>query len=143
MEVIEGGAASVGPSIEITFWQRLVSSVKGRLIRLRRKLPYLVWWNDELDVSVTLLKDKLLTDDASVAFRDLNSGTFAEVEKKLSEAGIHFDKGLGPEGRDWEWDWSLVGPINIRFRGRAKYPELRKERPRPQLVVQNNPPPAA
>ena len=29
--------------------------------------------------------------------------------------GIHFDTGAGCGNRDWEWDWSLRGPIEIHF----------------------------
>jgi len=45
----------------------------------------------------------------------------AEVE--LHNAGLEFDTGgsagneSGPEAtRDWEWDWSLKGPISIEAR---------------------------
>ena len=43
----------------------------------------------------------------------------------------YFDLGLikhepGIGGRDWEWDWSLSGPISVTFRGRAARPGQRK-----------------
>ncbi len=51
----------------------------------------------------------------------------AEVE--LHNAGLEFDTGgstgneSGPEvTRDWEWDWSLHGPISIKARKPAPYP---------------------
>lgn len=48
----------------------------------------------------------------------LDRGHLAEIERALAEIGIEFDKGVGLGGRDWEWDWSLRGPIEIRFVGK-------------------------
>jgi hypothetical protein len=111
------------------FWSRL----KHRAIRLRRKLPYLVWYGDEIDVRVTFKEAKLQPIEASdpevvlaAAQRQLNTGALAKVERGLSEIGIGFDKGAGCDGRDWEWDWSLSGPISVTFRARAKKPERRQ-----------------
>jgi hypothetical protein len=137
MKMIDGGIATGEPSVgEMTALQRIISNIKYRLIRFRRKLPYLVWWNDELDVGVTLSQDKL-DPDAENPFRQLYSGAFAEIEKKFGEMGIGFDKGMGCEGRAWEWDWSLKGPISVRFHGRSTHPERRMERPKPHLIVRN------
>lgn len=38
---------------------------------------------------------------------------------ELSKAGIHFDTGVGCEGNDWEFDWSLRGATVLfkRFSG--------------------------
>ena len=36
-----------------------------------------------------------------------------EIERKLRELGVNFDTGGGCGGRDWEWDWSLEGPIKL------------------------------
>jgi hypothetical protein len=137
MQVINGSAPSIGEPVigEMNAWNRAISAIKYRLIRFRRKLPYLVWWNDELDVCVTLSQDKLVADDIGGAFRALNCGIYADIERKFSEAGIDFDKGMGTEGRDWELDWSLKGPISIRFHGRASRPDRRMERPKLRLVV--------
>lgn len=139
MEVIDGTPAASGEPIahEMTRWEAGISAAKYWLIRQRRKLPYLVWYGDELDVGVTLSQDKLTADSMEGAFKQFNSGAFVEIEKIFSEMGIGFDKGLGLDGRDWEWDWSLQGPISIRFRSRATKPERRLERPKPRLVVSN------
>ena len=126
---------------KMTRWERVRSRIKYWLIRQRRRLPYLVWWNDELDVTVTLSQDKLPSieigpaDDPTDALRPLFSGAFADIERTFREMGITFDKGMGFAGRDWEWDWSLKGPISIRFRGRCRRPEQRREWPRPQLAA--------
>lgn len=96
--------------------------------RLRRRLPYLVWWNDEVDVTVTLTENRLpkgLTNENTDPIATLNQGAFYEIERRLNELGIEFDTGLGFGGRDWEWDWSLRGPIHIKFRGRSRKPERR------------------
>jgi hypothetical protein len=120
---------------EMTQLEKLIAGIKYRLMRLRRKLPYLVWYGDELDVGVTLSQDKLTADSLDGAFRQFNSCAFVEIEKIFSEMGIGFDKGLGCDGRDWEWDWSLKGPISVRFRSRATKPHLRIGRPKPRLVA--------
>lgn len=43
-----------------------------------------------------------------------------EAERALSNLGIGFDTGAGIGGelleRDWEWDWSLSGPVEVKFR---------------------------
>ena len=36
-----------------------------------------------------------------------------QIEKLFLELGINFDTGGGFGGRDWEWDWSLSGPIKL------------------------------
>ena len=38
-----------------------------------------------------------------------------QAEKHLLEAGISFDTGGGFGGRDWEWDWSLEGPVTVYY----------------------------
>jgi len=40
-----------------------------------------------------------------------------ELEKLLSEIGITFDTESDFKSRNWEWDWSLSGPINVFFNG--------------------------
>ena len=39
-----------------------------------------------------------------------------QVERLLGELGIHFDTGAGFGYRDWEWDWSLKGPVRVIFK---------------------------
>lgn len=100
--------------------------------RLKRWIPRLVWLGDELDVRITFTQDRLCpTTDTAVAFRQFSSGAVREIEKQLSRMGIGFDSGMGCEGRDWEWDWSLSGPVRVIFRGRSKNPELRVAPPEP------------
>jgi len=36
-----------------------------------------------------------------------------QIEKLFLEIGVSFDTGAGFGGRDWEWDWSLSGPIKL------------------------------
>jgi len=36
-----------------------------------------------------------------------------EAEKCLLEAGISFDTGAGFGCRDWNFDWSLRGPVKV------------------------------
>ena len=44
-------------------------------------------------------------------------GKLFEVQKLLSEIGVTFDTGFdcGSKERDWEWDWSLKGPVKVFF----------------------------
>lgn len=120
---------------EMTGLQLWLSRAKLALLRWRRRhLPYLVWFHDEVDVVVTLLEDKMNPDDP---LHSLFSGGFRDIEDQMRQMGIGFDTGISAAGRDWEWDWSLSGPISVRFKSRAKSPEKRLERPRPRLVVSN------
>lgn len=41
--------------------------------------------------------------------------TLFEIEKKFLEIGISFDTGAGCGERDWQWDWSLKGPVKINI----------------------------
>jgi len=36
-----------------------------------------------------------------------------EAEKCLMEAGVSFDTGAGFGARDWNFDWSLKGPVKV------------------------------
>lgn len=118
---------------EMTVIELSASNIKNWFIRQRRKLPYLVWYNDELDVTVTFREARLQefrfdpkNGFPAGALDYLNKGRMAEIERALGDIGIGFDKGGGFDGRDWEWDWSLSGPISVKFRHRATKPELRK-----------------
>jgi hypothetical protein len=46
-----------------------------------------------------------------------------QVKKLLHEIGIEFDVGgaYSDTGykRDWEWDWSLRGPVQVTARGES------------------------
>ena len=120
--------------------RRLAASrVRYWLVQLRRKLPYLVWYNDEVDLTMTLIEHKLNPDDP---FASLFTGSAAEVVQAFRNIGIGFDTGCGEGGYDLELDWSLKGPISCRFRGRAKEPGRRKSRPRPELAIDNTKPAA-
>ena len=104
--------------------------------RLRRWLPRLVWVGDEIDVTITWIEDALPPEgltEADDPFAYLYRGGIYEIETSLHNMGVEFDKGIGCGGRDWEFDWSLKGPVHVAFRGRAKHPERRVSR-RPRLV---------
>lgn len=117
----------------MTRWELAVDLVKRRLWMWRRRyIPFLVWWGDEIDVKVTLRDNKLPSIEgaspeiaAQAALQALSRGSFYEVEKLMREVGISFDTGMGFGGRDWEWDYSLSGPISVTFKGRAQNPERR------------------
>ncbi len=118
---------------EMTPWQQRIRRIRWWWTSYRRRhLPYLVWYNDELDVVVTFKEDRLHQREFNnpqeamgAAAGQLMRGYLPDIKDKLHDIGIDFDTGLGVEGRDWEWDWSLRGPISVRFRGRAANPERR------------------
>lgn len=118
-------SSAEGPAREMTPWELLVSRFHSFLVRLRRKFPYIVWYDQELDVRVQFLAKRLSAESFDDAFSQLWSGDLHEAMVKLREAGVTFDTGMGCGGRDWEWDWSLRGPISVRFRSRAQHPERR------------------
>lgn len=112
---------------EMTKTQIFFSRIKTRLVQFRRKyIPFLVWYGEQVDVVVTWHENKL-QDGLSIdqALKQLQTGHIAKIEQMIGEIGIGFDKGLGFEGRDWEWDWSLNGPISVKFRRPCKTQEKR------------------
>jgi len=122
------GATEAGP------WRARWWMLKSRLRQLRRRwIPHLVWHGDELDVRVTWRFQALdpMTGDTDLqaaigkALHQFNSGVVFEIERALAEHGVRFDTGMGYGGRDWEWDWSLRGPVSVTFVGRASKPERR------------------
>jgi len=38
-----------------------------------------------------------------------------EIETLFMEMGITFDTGFGFGCRDWQWDWSLKGPVKVVY----------------------------
>lgn len=122
---------------EMTPLQHFGSGVRIFFARLRNRLPHLVWRGDEIDVRVVFTADKLphiegesIEDALREAQRELDSSPLVEMEQALSRLGVSFDKGMGPDGRDWEWDFSLRGPISVQFKRRAAKPERRVGRKR-------------
>jgi hypothetical protein len=110
----------------------LATRVKDGFAALRdkimRKLPRLVWYGDEVDVLVTFTGDKYTPEELSggeVVFDNHRNATkmylnIAEVA--MYHAGIGFDRGYGASGRDWMLDYSVTGPMRIKFVGRNKTP---------------------
>lgn len=63
----------------------------------------------------------MANDYVKITFTDLDENTLEKVlqiERLLGELGITFDRGIGFGGRDWEWDWSLSGPVTVRAKTR-------------------------
>lgn len=108
--------------------RRMKEAAKNAVVRFRRKyIPYLVFYGQELDVGVTWKENKLQpTESLECASKQLKSGRMHEIERMMLEIGVSFDKGLGVRGRDWEWDWSLEGPISVRFRAPCKTKNKRR-----------------
>lgn len=75
-------------------------------------IPSLIWRRDACEVLVAF---------------DLSKVSFDQVRKAedaLAELGVHFDRGTGCGERHWEWDFSLEGPIQVRFKRRGKMKKL-------------------
>ena len=104
----------------------MFKAIRHRLAMLRaRWIPYLVWQGQPVWVRITFTEAKLPHIEAASieelgarAAAFMNSGHLAMIERDLNEIGVEFDKGVGLDGRDWEWDWSLRGPMEVRFVGR-------------------------
>lgn len=113
---------------EMTKFERTINTIKQKLVLFRRKhIPFIVYWDDEVNVCVTWLENKLpegVTKEAAI--KVLNSGPIYQIENLASEIGVDFDKGISFEGRDWEWDFSLRGPISLKFRGPCETKERRQ-----------------
>lgn len=55
-----------------------------------------------------------------------------QAETLLHEIGVSFDTGAGCGQRDWEWDWSLSGPVKVTFR------RLTKDNPKNRYVREHS-----
>lgn len=121
---------------EMPRWRAALSRAYYWMARQRRRfLPYLVWYGDELDVRVTFTADKLppiegpdLQAAMREAFTEFQRSPLVETEEALRRLGVGFDTGMGGDGREWEWDFSLSGPISVQFKRRARRPERRTAR---------------
>ena len=51
----------------------------------------------------------------SFPFNKVPLHKLVKIEEMLEDIGITFDTGASGNERDWEWDWSLKGPINIEI----------------------------
>lgn len=129
MDIIEGGAGKVvaseslgGEPMTRLDRVRFFFTYKVWHWRLSRWLPRLVWRGDEIDIKITFTEDPLQPGNE---FGGLFSGGLWEIEKRLRNMGIEFDSGCGAAGRDWEWDYSLSGPVRVTFKRRAKSPGKR------------------
>ena len=67
-------------------------------------IPSIVWRRQRVEVGIHF------------DLRKVNQKDLFEIEKLLSKNGIHFDTGAGCGKRDWEWDFSLRGPVEVRFK---------------------------
>jgi len=59
--------------------------------------------------------------EVGITFTDLTPEQLEHVfaaQAQLRKAGVSFDTGyaFGTRSRDWEWDWSLGGPVEVRYR---------------------------
>lgn len=120
----EGIASAQGEPVPR--WRRALWRVEYWWHQIARKLPRLVWPGDEVDIRITFKENPLRAGTMDHAYQDLHRGTFYKCQELLNEVGITFDTGMGPNGRDWEWDYSLSGPVAVKFVGRSKRPERRK-----------------
>ncbi len=64
---------------------------------------------DCCEVEVNILWDLSKMDAAQRAL-------FFEITRALPLLGVSFDTGSDGKGFDWEWDWSLRGPVKVHFR---------------------------
>ena len=86
--------------------------MEGEMLNLRRwikrlwirYIPSIVWRRQRIEVGIHFDLSKVDRDD------------LFEIEKLLHKNGIHFDTGAGCGKRAWEWDFSLRGPIDVRFK---------------------------
>lgn len=102
----------------------------------KHMFPTLVWPGDELNVIVTFENDKLVfaREDRlgeplpveeiqklrAEAEKVIENSPLEEAEAHIRRAGIQFDTGIGATGRDWFFDYSLRGPVSVKFVSKVK-----------------------
>lgn len=127
---------------------KLVRSQLSRLwTKASRLFPRLVWYGQEVDVLITFTSHKLganesflgpaLTYPSFAPEQDQKDGLVVQPQHTpdgvgratlaLHAAGIGFDTGYGERGRDWFFDYSLTGPVRVKFIGRTKNALVRQE----------------
>lgn len=116
------GLSTSGVTREMTFWERrLLYPVKNlpkafhRRWGFWRHVPVLMWRGDAVDVTITITSKPL----------GAETSTVFQIENLLRLLDIGFDTGSGAGGRDWEFDWSLHGPIQVTFQGKCKTTDRR------------------
>ena len=111
---------------EMNKYQIVVSRLNTAFVRFRRRfIPHIVWHGQEVDVVVTWKENRLTAHDPEQALKQLSGGHLYKIQQMMNEIGVTFDTGLGFGGRDWEWDWSLRGPISVKFKTACKTKEKR------------------
>lgn len=106
---------------EMTGLKLFLSRFKARLIMFRMKyLPYIVWYGQKVDVRLTFKENKLTATNINDAFVQFKSGHIYKIEKMLNEIGVDFDTSISEEGRAWDLDWSLTGPVELIFINKSK-----------------------
>lgn len=120
MQVIPNEPQS--PVRHMTKREMIINRISGWWkYNIRRKLPYLVWRGQEVDVCVTFKNLRLAPDCTVDNIRyEGDMETLWKAENALGQLGLEFDKGTGRTGRNWEWDWSLYGDVSLSFRGKHK-----------------------
>ena len=121
---------------------RRVNWFEYKLAQIKRffdhNMPRIVWPNDEVDVRLVFTGDReslfALPEwygDVTEWYGDVTEGKdmteFGSVKAAiaLGESGIHFDTGVGFHGSDWFLDYSLRGPLRVKFIRKTKNPMRR------------------
>lgn len=68
------------------------------------KTPTSAMWSTTMEEAEVLIQFDLGKVDLAKLY---------EIQKLFREMGISFDSGAGGGVRDWEWDWSLKGPVKV------------------------------
>lgn len=94
----------------------------------RRCVPQLVWYGQEVDVRLVFTSYKHDTRRDGPGYRKLHKGdTITNAIELMRHNGIDFGVGTGKHGHDWFFDYSLKGPLRVKFIGPAKLPVKRQE----------------
>ena len=106
-------------------------NAKRTLKRVNRLFPRLVWYGQEVDVILTFVEHDPLSDFIDqVPNQVSNNDNLYEVEKLLQDMNIRFDVGYGSRGalrgRDWFLDYSLRGPLRVKFVGHTEASVVRQ-----------------
>ena len=85
--------------------QRLIAALKR--IVIESELFQDPRQGEEVEVTIKFDRTKLTPEQEEKVF---------QAGKLLGEVGIGYDSGGSAEEIDWEWDWSLSGPVKVEFR---------------------------
>lgn len=108
-----------------SIWQKVKSEVGFWWNRFMYSMPRLVWPGQEVDVTIHFNGIGLSqrTGDFNEWLAEIKNAeikNYYDAIVALNSMGVHFDTGVGLDCAEWNFDYSLSGPVKVRYVGNRK-----------------------